>query len=280
MESSVQPARGERVIVPQRGWRKLELRELWDQRDLIGVFIRRDLGTRYKQTTIGLFWTVLQPLALTTIFSVFFGLLAKVPSAAGIPYPLFAASGMILWLAISEAFGRVSMSTVSASALLSKIYFPRLAIPIASLAAPVLDFLAGVVIVLLLSIGYGFEPTWKLLLFPLLIAGLIGTSLGAGLWFAALSAKYRDALLVLPLISLVGLFISPIIYPIELVPENLQAVYVLNPVAGLMEFYRWMLLPLALPLHLLAISLTVSVTLLVSGAYYYKRAEPGFADAL
>jgi len=284
MESSVQPVRGEetreRVIVPPRGWQKLNLRELWEQRDLILLLMRRDLGTRYKQTTIGIFWTIAQPLALTVIFSVFFGVLAKVPSSAGIPYPLFAASGMILWLAISEGFGRVSMSTMTATALLSKIYFPRLAVPIASLAAPMLDFLAGVVIVLLLGIGYGFDPSLKLLAFPLLIVGVVGTALGAGLWFAALSARYRDVILLLPLVSLIGLFISPIIYPIDLVPQELQEIYVLNPVAGLMEFYRWMLLPLELPVQLLAISTTVSVTLLVSGAYYYKRAEPGFADVI
>ena len=279
MEAAGQPARTT-IIEPAGGKWWPDLRELWDQRDLMYYMCRRDVSVRYKQAIVGFAWAIVQPLFFAAVFSVFFGLLAKVPSAKGIPYPLFAASGMVLWLAFADGLTTCSFSTVMAAGLISKIYFPRLVIPIAAVTPAMIDLIIGFLVMIPIAWAYGFEPRPQLLLFPLLFVLTLATTLGAGLWFSALNVRYRDIVMVVPFFTLVGLFITPIVYPIDLVPENLLPLYVLNPVSGVMELYRWMLLPTDFPGLLLLIPVVMSALFLISGAMYFKRAEPGFADVI
>ena len=268
------------VIEPPRGRWLPDLRELWDRRELLYYMARRDISVRYKQAVVGFSWAIVQPLFFAAVFGVFFGLLAKVESPGVIPYPLFAAAGMVLWLAFADGFAACSFSTVVASSLISKIYFPRLVIPIAAVMPAMVDLVVGFVVMIFVAWGFGFEPRPHLVLFPLAWVMTFAITLGAGLWFSALNVRYRDVLIIVPFVTLVGLFITPIIYPIDLVPDDLLPLYVLNPVSGVMELWRYMLLPVEFNPVLMVIPLVSSAILLVSGAMYYTRAEPGFADVI
>ena len=268
------------VIEPPKGKWWPDFRELWARRELIYYMARRDVSVRYKQAVVGFSWAIVQPLFFAAVFGVFFGLLAKIESPGVIPYPLFAASGMVLWLAFADGLSTCSFSTVLASGLISKIYFPRLVIPIAAVMPAMVDLVVGFVVMIAVSWGFGFEPRPQLLLFPLCLLLTCAITLGAGLWFSALNVKYRDVLIIVPFITLVGLFISPIVYPIDLLPDDLLPLYVLNPVSGVMELWRYMLLPTEFNPLLMLIPLASSALLLVSGAMYFTRAEPGFADVI
>jgi lipopolysaccharide transport system permease protein len=274
METSV------RVIEPAGGLRFPDLRELWDHRDLIYYLARRDVVVRYKQAVVGALWAVLQPVMIAAVFSVFLGLLAKVPSQAGIPYPLFALSGMVMWLFFARALEQVSSSTVDSEALISKIYFPRIVIPIAAIFAPAVDFLIGVVVVIAVAAAYGFAPGLTLLGFPLAFALATLTAVGVGLWLSALNVRYRDIRLVVPFALLLGLFMTPITYPFDLVPEHLQALYSLNPMVGVIEAFRWSVLGTDWPGTLLLVPVAMSTVLLVTGALYFQHSERGFADVI
>lgn len=278
MEAS--PPVRERVIEPPKGWSLPDFKELWARRDLVYFMARRDVAVRYKQAVVGAFWAILQPVLLAAIFAVFFGLLAKVPSAPGIPYPLFVVIGFIMWLYFANGFTDCALSTISNSTLISRVYFPRLVIPIAAVVPSTVDFVFGFLVAVVAALAYGFDPTWKILLLPVLFALTITTILGAGLWLSALNVKYRDIVLVIPFITQVGLFLTPVVYPFNLVPANLQAVYVINPIVGIMELYRWILLPIELPIGLLGISVATSIVLFVTGAMYFQRAEQSFADVI
>lgn len=268
------------VIEPPRGWELPDLREVWEHRDLVYFLVRRDVVVRYKQAVIGALWAVLQPLLLAGVFSVFFGLLAKVPSAEGIPYPLLVLSGMVMWLSFSKATEAVSMSIIGNGALVSKIYCPRLTIPIAAVLPPWVDFAVGFVVTIAVGLAYGFVPDVRILATPVFVLMAILTALGIGLWLSALNVKYRDFTLVVPFVILVGLFVTPIAYPFDLVPENLQALYAINPMVGVLEGFRWALLGTDWPGALLAIPVATSALLLVSGSLYFKRAERTFADLI
>jgi len=275
------PATRKTVIEPPRGWGFPSLKELWEQRDLLYFMSRRDVAVRYKQSVLGVLWTVAQPLAYAVVFSVFLGLLAKVPSATDIPYPLFAASGMIIWLAFADGLTKGSLSMTLGAAMISKLYFPRLVLPIAAIVPAMIDLIVGFLVIVPIAWAYGFPPDKHLLLFPVVFGLTLATTLGAGLWFAALNVKYRDVVLLVPFIILVGLFITPIIYPISLVPIDVRPLYMVNPMTGILELWRFMLLPTAFPSpFLLAIPVTVSLGMLMTGLIYFKRAEPHFADVI
>jgi lipopolysaccharide transport system permease protein len=270
-----------RVIEPPSGFSLPSLRELWEHRDLVYILGRREVSARYKQSAIGVFWAVLQPLLLAVVFSVFFGKLAKVPSEAGVPYPAFAVSGMVLWLFFAGTMQGVTGSTVAGRELISKIYFPRLIIPVVAVAAPLVDFGIAFVIVLITVFVYGITPPIQVFLIPFVVALALLTALGIGLWLSALNVRYRDVHLAIPFLILVGLFISPITYPFHLVPADLRPIYALNPVVGVLEAYRWMLFPSAAwPGALLLIPIAVSAILVVSGAIYFTRTEHTFADII
>jgi lipopolysaccharide transport system permease protein len=268
------------VIEPARGRWFPNFRELWDRRELMYYMARRDVSVRYKQAVVGFFWSILQPLMFAAVFGVFFGLLQKIDPPAGIPYPLFAAAGMVMWLAFADGLAVCSTSTVAASPLISKIYFPRLIVPIAALAPPMVDLVIGFLVMIPVSWAFGFEPRPHLVLFPICLILTFMITLGAGLWFAAMNVRYRDVLVIVPFVTMIGLFISPIIYPLSLVPEELHPIYVLNPVSGVMELWRYMLLPMEFDPLLLLISAGSGLVILISGLMYYTRAEPGFADVI
>lgn len=269
-----------RSIDPPERWPLPHLREVWEHRDLVYIMARRDVAVRYKQSVVGVFWAILQPMLLAAVFAVFFGLLAKVPSEEGVPYPLFAASGMVMWIFFSAGMTNAAESTVVSADLISKVYFPRVIIPIAAIAPAAVDYAVGFAVVLLLAVGYGFLPGLQILAFPAVFALAALTVFGLALWLSALNVRYRDVHLAVPFLILLGLFITPIVYPLALVPDNLQPLYAINPLVGVFEAYRWMLLGTDWPGLLLLIPLVTSAVLVITGAFYFQRAEQSFADVI
>jgi lipopolysaccharide transport system permease protein len=269
------------VIAPESGLALPDFKEIWEHRDLLYFLVRRDFLVRYKQTLVGLFWAILQPIGFTVVFSVFLGALADVPSQSGIPYPIFALSGLTMWLFISKALQSSADSMVASAALLSKIYFPRVMIPLAALIAAALDFLVALVVVLVAMLLYNEPPGIELLALPAVVALAMATALGGGLWFSALYVRYRDIQHLLAFVLLAGMFVTPIVYPFELVPDNLQAVYAINPLVGVLELFRWTLFgTLTAPLVVLAIPVAVSLIAIATGALYFRSAERTFADVI
>jgi lipopolysaccharide transport system permease protein len=269
------------VIEPDRRLTFPSLREVWEYRDLLAMLVRRDVAVRYKQTAVGALWAVLQPVALATVFSVFLGALADVPSRSGVPYAIYAYSGMIMWLAFSKAMQACADSTVASADLLSKVWFPRLVIPLAAVLPPLVDFAVGflVLLVALPISGVGIEPT--IVLVPLVALLATAVALAGGLWFAAWHVRYRDVQHLVPFLLLVGLFVTPIVYPFSLVPEYAQPFYALNPMVGVLEIYRWMLFgDLAAPWYAVLVPFVVSAVALVGGALYFRAAERTFADVI
>lgn len=270
-----------RVIEPQRGLTFPSVRELWEHRDLLYFLARREVSVRYKQSVIGVFWAVLQPLLLAVVFSVFFGHLAKVPSEPGVAYAPFAVSGMVLWLFFAGAMSQSSESTVANERLISKVYFPRMIIPLAAVCPALIDFCVAFVVVLLTMFVYGIVPPVQIFLMPLLVVLALTTATGIGLWLSALNVRYRDVHHAIPFLILLGLFISPITYPFNLVPASVQPIYAINPLVGVLETYRWMLFPTAgWPGAIVLIPIAASIILLVTGAAYFHRAESRFADII
>jgi lipopolysaccharide transport system permease protein len=270
-----------RVVEPSSGLRFPDLRELWGHRDLIYLLVRRDIAVRYRQSAVGALWAILQPVLLAVVFSVFLGLLAKVPSAEGIPYPVFAVSGMVMWLFFSEAMSRSSESTVASEALITRVYFPRVIIPLAAVLPQLVDFAVGFVVVIGAMLLYGVEPSLRVLLLPGVVLVALTTALGIGLWLSALHVRYRDVQHVVPFAILVGLFITPITYPLSLVPSALQPLYAINPLVGVLEGYRWVLFAgFPFPGAILLIPLITSLLLLITGALFFERMETTFADVI
>jgi lipopolysaccharide transport system permease protein len=269
------------VVEPVKGWSWPKWRELWAQRELTYVLARRDVAILYKQSLIGAAWAVVQPLSLAAVFSLFFGLLAKIDTGTDVPYPVFAVLGMVTWLYFSSTLLKVSNSTVESAPLISKVYFPRLVIPVAATAAPTVDFAVGMLVGLVVTLLYGVVPPLQVVLLPLIVPAVLAVALGVGIWLAALHVKYRDIANVVSFAVLVGLFITPIVYPFSNIPEAYQVLYGLNPMVGVLELMRWMTLPGSeFPAMLLSVTIVESVVLLVTGILYYGRAERSFADVI
>jgi lipopolysaccharide transport system permease protein len=275
------PAPATRVIEPQTRLALPQLRELWDYRDLLLRLARRDLTVRYKQSAIGALWAILQPLLLGLVFSVFLGNLANVPSGNGVRYPVFALSGMVMWLFFANAMSLASQSTVANAQLISKVYFPRVIIPIAAVIQPAFDFMLALLVVFAALAVYGVDIGPQILLLPLLMPLALAVALGLGLWLSALHVRYRDVQVLVPFVIQIGLFVTPILYPFDLVPENLQPLYALNPMVGVLELYRWMLFDGSdWPGAIVLIPVAAAIVLLVSGALFFQRAERSFADMI
>jgi lipopolysaccharide transport system permease protein len=267
------------VIQAERGFSAPNLRELWEFRDLVLLLVRRDVAVRYRQTAIGALWAVIQPVALAGVFSLFLGRLARVPSAGDVPYPLFALTGMVMWLYVQQAFTRSSESTIAAGTLLSKVYFPRLAIPLVAVAAPAVDFAVAFVVLIAAMVAYGHPPDVTVLAAPLVWLLAAATALGMGLWTSALAVRFRDVQHVVPFLAQVLLFITPIVYSFELVPEPWRPIYAINPLVGVMEAWRWALFgEMSADPALVLIPVVVSVILIATGAVFFRRAERSFAD--
>lgn len=269
----------ERVVAPVTGWVLPDFREVLRRADLVYFLARRDVAIRYKQTVLGAFWVILQPVLLAVIFSVFLGHLARVPSGGGVPYPVFAVSGLTLWMLFTLALSRCSDSLVLSEALVSKVYFPRIIIPLAAVLPPLVDFALGFVVVLATMLVYSVTPALQIVLIPALVVLTLGLALGAGLWLSALFVLYRDVGLIVPFVIMIGLFVTPIIYPTTIVPAGSLWLYELNPLVGIFQTYRWMLFAGApAPGLALVVSIVAAAVLLYSGSLYFRRAEARFAD--
>jgi lipopolysaccharide transport system permease protein len=267
-------------IRASHGWRAIDLRELWRYRELVYFLAWRDVKVRYKQTALGVAWAILQPLAGMLIFSIFLGNLVHVPSD-GLPYPLFAYAGLLPWMFFANAVVGASSSLVGNTNLVTKVYFPRLVIPIAAVLAGLVDLGIGLLLLVLLLLIFGAAPTLGLLLVPLFITLAVLTALAVGIWLSALDVQYRDVRYAIPFLVQVWLFATPVVYPASVVPEQYRALYGLNPMAGVIEGFRWALLGgTPFPGPLLVVSVLVSGLVLVSGQLYFRRMERTFADVI
>lgn len=272
-------------IRPTTGWRALNLAEIWKFRELLFFLAWRDIKLRYKQTALGVAWVVIQPLFTMLVFSVFFGELGGMKKhldqdgAARIPYPLFVLAALLPWQLFSYALTQSSNSLVSEQRLISKVYFPRLIVPLASVLAGLVDFLVTFVLVLAMMAWYGIWPGWAVLTVPLFVVLAIVTALAVGLWLSALNVKYRDFKYTIPFLTQFWLFATPIAYPSSIVPERWRALYGLNPMAGVVEGFRWALLGNTdAPGPMLAVSVAAVAVAFVGGLFYFRRLERTFAD--
>jgi lipopolysaccharide transport system permease protein len=267
-------------IEPSKGWISLGLKDLWQYRDLLFFLTWRDIKVRYKQTTLGAAWAVIQPLFTMLVFTLFFGRLAKVPSD-GIPYPLFTYAALLPWQLFAYALTESSNSVVANERLITKVYFPRLVVPLASVLAGLVDFAIAFTLVIGMMVWYGVRPTWALLTLPFFILFAVATAFGVGLWLSALNVQYRDVRYTLNFIVQFWLFASPVAYSSTLVPPRWRPLYGLNPMAGVIEGFRWALLGRAqAPGAMLLLSVGVVALVLVGGLYYYRRMEKTFADVV
>lgn len=265
-------------IQPSRGWVSLRLAELWQYRELVYFLTWRDIKVRYKQTLLGGAWAIIQPVFTMLVFSLFFGNLAKVPSD-GLPYPLFAFAALVPWTFFANGLNQSSQSLVSGANLIKKVYFPRLAIPLATVLSGVVDFLVAFAVLLVMMLGYGVIPSAHILWLPLLLLLAFTTCLGVGLWLSALNVHFRDVRYVVPFLAQFWMFSTPIAYPSTLLPEPWRTVYGLNPMVGVVEGFRWALLDTdTAPGPIIAASSLAALSILISGAYYFRRMEKTFAD--
>ena len=267
------------VIQPRRAW-TLGLRDLWRYRQLLYFFTLRDVKVRYKQTFFGAAWAVIQPLILLGVFGVFFGRLAGLPSN-GLPYAVFALAALVPWTLFGNSFASAAQSVVRNTSLVSKVYFPRLAIPISAGGSFLLDFVLATAVLVVLQSFYGITPTLRFFAVPLLGAFALLAALSLGIWFAALNVRYRDVAYVVPFITQALMFASPIGYPSTLIPEPWRVLYGLNPIAGVIESFRWAASGAhTLPLGMLAVSVGTSLVLFATGLVYFQRTERTFADVI
>lgn len=267
------------VIEPARRWMAIDWAELWEYRELLYFLIWRDIKVRYKQTFLGATWAVIQPFLTMVVFSIFFGGLAKVPSDQ-IPYPIFSYTALLPWTFFASGINQASNSLIGSGNLITKTYFPRLIIPLASVLSGLLDFGIAFIVLLGMMWFYHLEPTVAAFLLPIFLILAIVASLGAGIWLAALNVQYRDVRYVVPFLTQFWLFATPIAYPSSLLPKPWQTFYGLNPMAGVVEGFRWALLGSNPPGPMIGISIVVSLFILVTGLYYFRQTEDTFADII
>jgi lipopolysaccharide transport system permease protein len=267
------------VLRPTRGWSSLNLRDLWVYRELIYFLTWRDLKVRYKQTILGAAWAVLQPFMQMVVFTFLFGRLANFEAQVSVPYPIFSYTGLLPWGLFAKAMGDAGRSIVLNRNMITKVYFPRLVVPIASVLGGFVDFGIAFVVLLGMMVYYGIAPTAMIWTLPFFLLLTLITALGAGLWLTTLNVIYRDVGYVIPFLTQFWLFLTPIIYPASEIPARWQLIYALNPMVGVVEGFRWALLGTReSPGAMLGISAAISIAVLVSGAFYFRRMERTFAD--
>jgi lipopolysaccharide transport system permease protein len=274
------------IIRPTKGWMALNLRDLWTYRELVYFMTWRDLKVRYKQTLLGVSWAVLQPFLTMVVFSIFFGGLAKVPSD-GVPYPIFSYVGLLPWGLFAKALLDASRSLYSHQNMVSKVYFPRLVLPLSSVLGGIVDFgiasvvLVGIILYYNLTGATHLNVTWPMLTLPLYLLLALVTALGVALWLSALYVQYHDVGYILPFLSEFWRILSPVVYSTTLIPAKWQIIYALNPMAGVVNGFRWAILGTPTgPSQDLIISAAVACLLLVSGLIYFRRMEKTFADTI
>ncbi|MBZ0297979.1 MAG: ABC transporter permease [Anaerolineae bacterium] len=291
-------------IEPARGWVSLRLDELWSYRELLFFLTWRDVKVRYKQTILGASWAIIQPFFTMIVFSLFFGRLAGIPSD-GIPYPIFSYAALVPWTFFANGLTQSSNSLVNSSNLIKKVYFPRLVVPIASVVAGLVDFLLAFAVLLVMMVFYGVSPfnrpidvpflmpagieltsyiygiTYNVLFLPYFLLMALTTALGIGLWLSAMNVQFRDIRYLVPFMAQIWMFATPIAYPSSLLDEPWRTIYGINPMAGVVEGFRWALLGTnTAPGPIIIVSSIVALLLLVSGAFYFRRMEKTFADVV
>jgi len=274
------------LIEPSRGWTSLRLKEFWEYRELLYFLVWRDVKVRYKQTVLGAAWAILQPLMTMVVFTVFFGRMAKIGSD-GLPYPIFSYVALLPWTFFAQGLSQSSDSLVGSANLIKKVYFPRLVIPASSVLSGVIDFAVAFVVLIGMMAYYGIWPTAAVVYLPFLLLLAFLTALGVGMWLSALNVEYRDVRYVVPFFVQLWLFVTPVIYPTSKVTAKLTELglpawlYGLNPMAGVVEGFRWALLGTASrPGPVIVASAAVTAFLLVSGAFYFRKMERTFADVV
>ena len=267
-------------IEPSRGWISLKLYELWEYRELLYFLAWRDIKVRYKQTVLGAAWAIIQPFFTMVVFSIFFGRLAGIPSD-GVPYPIFSYAALVPWTFFANSLNQSSSSLVSSANLIQKVYFPRLAVPIAAVLSGVVDFVLAFLVLLGMMLYYDLLPTLNALWLPAFFVLALVTSLGVGLWFSAMNVRFRDIRYAVPFLIQFWMFATPIAYPSSLLSEPWRTLYGLNPMVGVVEGFRWGLLGTSTaPGPIIALSSLMAVAILVGGAFYFRRVEKTFADVV
>jgi len=267
------------TIEPSKSWVALNLRDLWNYRELLYFLTWRDVKVRYKQTALGVAWAIIQPLFTMLIFTLFFGKLAGIEAqTGGIPYPIFAYAGLLPWMFFSNALTTSGNSLVGSAHLITKVYFPRMMIPGAAVAAGLVDFAIAFVILVILMFYYGVAPAWTALMLPVLVMLTVVLALGMGMWLSALNVKYRDVRFALPFLLQLWMFVSPVIYPSSFLPQKYRWLLMLNPVTGIIEGYRSALFGKPFNWTALGVSTLIGLLLLVYSSYSFKRMERSFAD--
>lgn len=269
----------ELIIQPRKGWQAINFREIWLYRELLGFLAWRDIKIRYRQTVLGVAWALLQPLLTMLIFTVFFNRIAGIETE-GIPYPLFSYCGIIAWTFFANAVSAASNSLIGNQQLISKIYFPRIFIPLGCIGAFLLDLFFCLILAAGLLVWFQRSISWTILSLPVFILGTLLAASGAGLIFAALNVQFRDIKYVIPFLIQIGLFVTPVIYPLEYIPEKYRLLMGLNPVAGMVSGFRYALLGAPAPWDLVGLSFTVSISLFIAGLFIFKRLERLFADLI
>lgn len=272
------------IIKPSKGVGSLQLGALWEYRELLFFMVWRDVKVRYKQTALGAGWIVLQPVLATLVFSGVFGLLLGVPSN-GVPYPVFALAGLLPWQYFATSLTRASTNLVDSSHLITKVYFPRLIIPLSGVIAGLVDFVVSSLVLLALLVIYRIPPTQAVILLPLFLLMAMGTALGFGLWFSALNVRYRDIRQLVPFIVQIWMYVTPVIYSATVIPERLRPLLALNPMTGVVEGFRWALLGNVMtdsqaPGGLFAVSVLIMTVVLIGGLFYFRSTEQTFADII
>ena len=255
--------------------------DLWRYRELFYFLAWRDILVRYKQTTIGIAWALIRPFITMVVFTVVFGNLAKLPSE-GVPYPILVFSAMLPWQFFANALSECSNSLIGNANLISKVYFPRLIVPISAIVVSFVDFMISGIILLGLMAYYNYVPSWRILLLPVFVAIAFAASIGAGLLFASLNVKYRDFRFIVPFITQIGLYISPVGFSSSIVPEQYRLLYSLNPMVGVIDGFRWSILGGDAKLYLpgFALSLGLVLSMLIAGVVYFRKVERTFADVI
>lgn len=265
-------------IKPSTGWVSINLKELWKYRELIYFFAWRDIKVRYKQTVLGAAWAIIQPVFTMIVFTFLFGRLAKMPSD-GVPYPIFCFAALVPWAYFANALSQGSSSLVRSSQLIKKVYFPRLAIPLSSVIAGVVDFSLSFLVLLCMMLYFGIMPTWNIVWLPLFLLLASVMALGTSLWLTSLNVRFRDIGYIVPFITQMWMYATPIIYPSSFLSEPWSTLSAINPMAGVTEGFRWALLGTNTnPGLMILVSAVTALMVLVSGAFYFRRVEKTFAD--
>ncbi|WP_145209246.1 ABC transporter permease [Planctomycetes bacterium TBK1r] len=267
------------IIEPPRGWLKLNLGEIWRYRDLLYLLARRDISTRFRQSVIGYGWAILRPLLTAAIFTLVFSVFVKVETE--VPYPIFAFAGLMPWLYFANSLTDVTSSIVGGGPLLTKVYFPRLVLPLAKIGVGLVELALQFLVLFGLLIYYSYAPGWQILLVPVFVLVTVVTALAFGIWLTALNVKYRDVGMAVPFLIQIWMYLCPIVYPITMVPEQFRTIYAINPMVGVIEGFRWALLGTQHPnWTMVGVSLAVMSVILITGVAYFRKVETSFADII